>query len=500
MTKIGFLFGAGAEISYGMPTGGKFALDIFRRDTTSAKQVFRDNRSRIDLGSRYASSWLPEGFNNKNVGSFGDSVYENIVKSTIGNNRDDIINRINNFDDIANAVLDNMGINQDDFKKAVKDDLGISFGDITVNQRLSYNKHLKDGDKLFKSEFFAVLLRYYEIFEFSSIHKEFFGKILKSIFQLHIGALSETLSRNLQESILDRHDLELDFFDDLGGNLSVNYQMAGVRGLELLASNKPTGLLQIIEFSFGILEKIYVDVLDYKSIIDKNWHYLYIPKKEWGKFCKISIFLHSVREYIETECKYDKNNDGYYDDLNAQKQFDVCTVATSNYVNSLIESKLPKLNITFLNGSVSEYYNPYMNSIVSKEEFKKMKQFAVPMIFTQSGTKPMTSIDMSIKYVEYYNNLKEADFICSIGFGFNIDDEHINGIIRNLIENSSKKLVVIDIANGKSEYERKTELAKKLKITDSSNIKMVIVDNNRSINGLNWTEYIVSEEFLEGIE
>jgi hypothetical protein len=30
MQKLGFLFGAGAEICYGLPTGGKFALDIFR--------------------------------------------------------------------------------------------------------------------------------------------------------------------------------------------------------------------------------------------------------------------------------------------------------------------------------------------------------------------------------------------------------------------------------------------------------------------------------------
>ena len=29
--KLSFLFGAGAEISYGLPSGGKFALDIFRQ-------------------------------------------------------------------------------------------------------------------------------------------------------------------------------------------------------------------------------------------------------------------------------------------------------------------------------------------------------------------------------------------------------------------------------------------------------------------------------------
>lgn len=41
MKKIGFLFGAGAEISYGMPSGGKFALDIFRHSTQDSKNTLR---------------------------------------------------------------------------------------------------------------------------------------------------------------------------------------------------------------------------------------------------------------------------------------------------------------------------------------------------------------------------------------------------------------------------------------------------------------------------
>ncbi|MBB5227050.1 hypothetical protein [Treponema ruminis] len=30
--KIAFLFGAGAEVEYGLPSGGKLALDIFRNE------------------------------------------------------------------------------------------------------------------------------------------------------------------------------------------------------------------------------------------------------------------------------------------------------------------------------------------------------------------------------------------------------------------------------------------------------------------------------------
>ncbi len=38
--KYGFLFGAGAEMGYGLPSGGRFALDIFRHDSSKSKQVF----------------------------------------------------------------------------------------------------------------------------------------------------------------------------------------------------------------------------------------------------------------------------------------------------------------------------------------------------------------------------------------------------------------------------------------------------------------------------
>ena len=37
MKKIGLFFGAGAEMEYGLPSGGKFAIDLFRQDPTKYK-------------------------------------------------------------------------------------------------------------------------------------------------------------------------------------------------------------------------------------------------------------------------------------------------------------------------------------------------------------------------------------------------------------------------------------------------------------------------------
>lgn len=95
--KIGFLFGAGAEVSYGMPTGGAFTLDIFRQDPSKAKNDFKEMRAAIDKTTTYAGEWLPENFDEKNIGTFGKSVFGNIIKDTIEHNREKIIYKLQQF-------------------------------------------------------------------------------------------------------------------------------------------------------------------------------------------------------------------------------------------------------------------------------------------------------------------------------------------------------------------------------------------------------------------
>ena len=89
--KIGFLFGAGAEVNYNMLSGGSFALDIFRQDTTDAKARFKKMRDSIETYTKYASSWLPQDYRSKNISSFGKTVFEVIIKDTTEHNRDPII-------------------------------------------------------------------------------------------------------------------------------------------------------------------------------------------------------------------------------------------------------------------------------------------------------------------------------------------------------------------------------------------------------------------------
>lgn len=97
----------------------------------------------------------------------------------------------------------------------------------------------------------------------------------------------------------------------------------------------------------------------------------------------------------------------------------------------------------------------------------------------------MTSIFMSKAYVSVYDNFYDSDVICSIGFGFNSDDEHINGIIRELI-GLGKKLVIVAPEGNKDCKEIAKDIARKLKLIKSDSIRVILVDKQRESQNCLW--------------
>ena len=59
-----------------------------------------------------------------------------------------------------------------------------------------------------------------------------------------------------------------------------------------------------------------------------------------------------------------------------------------------------------------------------------------------------------------------------------------------MVDRDNKTLIIVDVANDKSESERIDELAMKLKITNYQNIKLVIVNNKRTCNNLPWIDKV----------
>ena len=53
--KVVFLFGAGAEVPYGLPNGGEFALEIFRLIGEEDKISLRDEIKKVNPASHQAA-------------------------------------------------------------------------------------------------------------------------------------------------------------------------------------------------------------------------------------------------------------------------------------------------------------------------------------------------------------------------------------------------------------------------------------------------------------
>ena len=199
MSKIGFLFGAGAEICYDLPSGGKFALDIFRQDVTTSKQEFIEMRKSIDRTTPYAGTWLPEDFETRSVSSFGKTVVENIVKDTLEHKRDNIISYLNNFDRYAEKRKGQLvGI---DIDTIIFDLINRKVSDCQLNSLISFNPAFQDGDMIFKSNYFSALLLIYRDAKLNISLRSDLKKIMISFLQVQIGALGSRLVKNFNDRV-----------------------------------------------------------------------------------------------------------------------------------------------------------------------------------------------------------------------------------------------------------------------------------------------------------
>ena len=285
--------------------------------------------------------------------------------------------------------------------------------------------------------------------------------------------------------------------------------------------------------------------IDYQMLIDNYFRYIMSPKTDWAKFTKMFLFLRAAYDAITSKentlsDKDLKEQDSYYKDIITELTKDNASVeikalASTNYhdyygrlVKLINESKIEdgtldeaSLEARFgkvmrLNGGVGEFYNPYKNSLVKRELtntaaeqdnsdnlFLYQNQLVTPFFFTQSGIKPMTAIDISCLYTEMYSKFKEADIIVVIGFNFNSDDNHINTIIRDLVENHNKTLVLITVGADTAEAldEKKEEVCKKLRIDPTEaqdRVKVLNVDSESRVptsmhgNPASWLDYLAN--------
>ena len=500
MKKIGLFFGAGAEVGYGLPSGGKFAIDLFRQDPTKYKKKLRKTLEEIKVTSTYATNWLPDLYLNKPIYAFGEKDFISIIQSSIEYRQDKIVEKFNDFDSLCEKAITKLNIDKNFLNEKFEEISGGEIGSVIYSQKIKINPLITNDVKLFSSSYYSAMLETIRTQE----NKDDLQRYSISFLQLIVGAHGYNLVKKLNEELFTQTPDDLPIFDDIFGMFSVEFHKAGSTALELLLREKRTfnkdknaSLAELLSaISQEVLENIFIDILDYQKLIDNHYRYLYCPKKEWAKFTKMVVFLEIAKDYISQNLANIKTNqEGYYNDLLSINDLEITSIGTSNY-NNIIEIVSPKIaekqNIIHLNGSVKDLYNPYKNNIekIGTDSTAQEKQILVPFLLTQSGIKPLTSVEMSRRYVDLFDSFKNSDAIISIGFGFNQDDGHINGLFRELIEVYNKKLIVVDISADESKTQK--EIKKKLRVgTNGGNIIVVSIDRDtRKNNGKFWYELV----------
>jgi hypothetical protein len=510
--KLGFFFGAGAEIGYGLPSGGKFAIDLFRQDLSSHKEQFREQLKNINNLSLYATQWLPDSYTSARIHAFGKSEFTHLIQSSIEYRKKEILMRLNDFDSEVEKALKDIQIDKSYLEGKFKEHTQKTYGQFLYSQAIRLNEKLAKEVKLFGTEFYSALLTILSSSNGShpNVDTTDLKRYASAFLQLLIGALGQDLIQKLNQELFEAAPDDIPIFDDVSGIFRLEFSRAGLNALELLLEEKriyntQTGNIcdLLCAVSQQLIENIFTTVLDYQSLIDSHFRYLFSPKTEWAKFSKMVIFLRATRQYIVDQLENSRRTlpatSGYYHDLKKCNELgiEISAIGTSNY-NSLIEEILEEEDcdtekIFHLNGSTRDYYNPYKNSVIEYKNVNDVptEQIHVPFILTQSGLKPLTSVDMSRRYVSLYDSYKDCDAIVTIGYGFNIDDNHINGLFRELIEKDKKPLYQVTVNRNTSITEQTKELSHKLRIEDKTNINIVLIDREtREKDSLLWLEYI----------
>ncbi|MCB1212033.1 MAG: hypothetical protein KDK97_22110, partial [Verrucomicrobiales bacterium] len=507
--NLGLFFGAGAEMGYGLPSGGKFAIELFRLDPSEEKQALRAQlRTDVNKRSAYATRWLPDQFWEKNIHAFGKGEFTSLIESSIENKKDMLLERLKDFDSLVTAKFSSAGFSAQSVETAYRRQFGRELGSEVYSQVIRLNQLLGDHGDLFASRYYSAILDVVRAAPDASLLKRFAIAFL----QLLVGSCGHDLISRLNSEIFTQAPDDLPIFDDVSGLFRVEMSKGGLDAIDLLITERsvlgngsnPSLIDMLTALARGALEALFDGILDYQALIDSHFRYLFSPRTEWAKFTKMVIFMRLARRYIISQMPEEQNlpQEGYYHDLARAEEFGISikAIGTANY-NSLLEKLGAELGFEatktyHLNGGVSDFYNPYTNDVFSYPTSDEVPndQVHVPFILTQSGIKPLTSVNMSRRYVELFDHYAECDAVAAVGFGFHCDDSHINGLFRKLIEEHEKPLFWVETAQ-KTDDQLRNTLLERLRLPEAcrSLLYPLRVDRTtRQTGGSLWLDYINS--------
>lgn len=545
--KLAILFGAGAEQSFGLPDGGEFAISLFTQNYDSLKSELRKALDTIQKSSSTNQNymkWLDYTRPSKNkLSTFGKNDFEQVIMSSAEQKKQDIKDFLISIDDnacsLCKKLIGDKSLTKNTIYEGLKKEFKLNDSDskqiIKINPNFSNHQ---DYDGFFTSNTILLINRTLSQAKSKQIkinpsQLETLQECFNVLLFMVVMTCSDDLLKELNTGLITSDDETTNEFLSMFEQLfTMKYDRVAGIIYDFIQKPRPAfeGCSNTVEKFINLIHRLTFKLcsksIDYQMLIDNYFRYIMSPKTEWPKFTKMFLFLSAAynaitsKEHTLSDEALKKNNNSYYqdiiDELNKDNaRVEIKALASTNYhdyygrlVKLLNESEIKdgtldeaSLEARFgkvmrLNGGVGEFYNPYKNSLVKREPVKTttkqdnkqnlflyQDQLVTPFFFTQSGIKPITAIDVSCLYTEMYSKFKESDIIVVIGFNFNSDDNHINTIIRDLVENHNKTLVIVTVdADNEEALKVKTEdILYKLRIDPTEaqdRVKVLNVDSD----------------------
>lgn len=429
--KVSFLFGAGAELAFNLPSGGDYLLaSLFGNETkqgvvNALKDFFKNEYGYFGKTFKYST--------------YTYSNYDPVLRNSVISRLRSKAIEFNDYKDEIMATLLKSEINE------LKDE-----GIIPEDYSYSNNK-----SKDLKNE---LLSTFKEALEGKKEYEKPDSRFIRSLFS----------EENNGEPAIDM-------------NVGVSGLLDGY--FHTVISPKKYGPIKFTKLMnyywmcyFAIVEPIVKDSKwdGFKEYLDADGKLNYSAVlNDFGGFTEKLFQIDKGKTY--------KDKDNYYSLLEMKldkEKYLVKSVATTNYYNFI--EMLSGEEHCYLNGRLDMIEFPEKLEVKSAQDsITDNKNLFFPFIFGQSLVKPIVDSFQIEQLNKWKEAIMESDLLVILGYRLNEDDNHINGFIHKYVDENKVMIIVTDEKNEKM-------IEKRIRCK-SDNIKYLKVDYHDG------NEHIVSE-------
>lgn len=204
-----------------------------------------------------------------------------------------------------------------------------------------------------------------------------------------------------------------------------------------------------------------------------------ITKKHYDKILKNPVYTRKKIKKFALNFK----EKSYYSIIKDNNENNNINIITTNYT-SLCKNicQIDYDKIAYIHGRFGLFEIPDKLQIIDvkdKESQKKYgKELYFPYIAIQSGVKPIIDATQIKEYNKMLEFLDTSDILIIVGFALNIDDNHINCILRQYLVNKKITIYFLDYNNSLTEIELYNRL--RIDVNDVDNLFYVPIDNDNA--------------------